>query len=178
MGQQGPTTPFPETVDTITVALPLPTIPPRGREPISEMTFDFVRVDERSYIVRAGRVTRYMSAAEYEADTVFGKPFARAAFVVNARSQKVGAALRIALTAAAKGYALRYAYLNQHPPLPLPPNSGIGHPFSRESVTVLDGTARLRGFCSGLHTLDPSLVQSTTVAFAPVFAKEDGGGEQ
>lgn len=173
-----PSTPFPETVDTITVNLPLPTIPPRGREPISEMTFDFVRTDEHSYMVRSGLVTHYMSAAAYEAETVFGKPFARAAFVVNARSEKVGSALKLALTAAARAYAIHYAYSNQQPPLPLPQNPGVGHPYSREAVTVLDGTARLRGFCSGLHSLDSSLVQETTAAFDPVFAKEEGGGDQ
>jgi hypothetical protein len=76
--------------------------------------------------------------------------------------------------AVARTSAIPFAYNNQRPPLPLPSNPGIGPPLSRESVATRDGTVRFRGFCSGLRSLDPDLVDTVEVYVPRVFAKPGG----
>ncbi|MEN6368975.1 MAG: hypothetical protein ABFD77_04665 [Thermotogota bacterium] len=170
MGGGGPKSPLPLTVDSFVVRLPLPTYPPRKREPYSSFECAFTKTLERGYY----SMFEYMFAAEYRADTIFGS----VAFgvVVNGYSAKVVEAIERIAQAYAKKEAIRFAYENQRPPLPLPANTGNGAPFSRETLTTLDGTARFRGGCSGIRALDPALVETVNVVVQRVFAK--GGGPQ
>ena len=188
IGGGAPKTPFPEAIQEFVVRLPLPTVPPIGREPVSEFRCVFEKENERAYqaapyappqeeqqrfIGGGGVVEEWIYAAEYRAKTPFGS--IRVGLVVNAMSAKVTMAVTQIVIAVAKSYAIPFAYRNQRPPLPLPSNTGIGSPLSRESVETLDGTARFRGFCSGLRSLDPDLVDTVEVYVPLVFAKPGGG---
>lgn len=159
-----PASPFPGTIPEFVVPLPLPTVPMRERLPVSEFSCEFLRVNQRGYTA-AGE---WMFAVEYSAATVFGT--IRSGLVANAASTKIDSAVARVVTAVAMAAAIQYAYLNQSPPLPLPPNPGMASPLSRETADVLDGTARFRGFCSGLRALDPDLVDTVTVFVPRVFA--------
>jgi len=159
-----PETPFPDSVQELTVDLPLPTCPPDECDPVSEFSCTFEKTNERSYVAQ----DEWMYAAEYTANTIFGT--IRGGMVVNALSGKVAPAVEQIVTAVAKTYAIYYAYNGQTPPLPLPENPGTSSPLSRETVTTRDGTARFRGFCAGIRSLDPDLVGTVKLYVGRVFA--------
>lgn len=165
MGIGGPTTPFPASIPEFIVPLPLP-VEPREGPAISEMSCVFTKVNERGYAADGYD----MFAAAYEGVTTLGT--IQGALITNALSEKVTMAVALIVNALARYYALKWSYEGQRPPLPLPPNPGIGSPFSSEVIATLDGTARFRGFCAGIHSLDPALVATVEVGFSPAWAKE------
>lgn len=163
VGEGGPPlSPLPDTIPGFVVPLPLPVAGRTGI--VTEVTVATTKVNERAYLASG----EWMVAAEYEMSTELGSH--PGAVVVNARSTKVTAMVTLVVRAAASKLAIFLAYSGQRPPLPLPPNPGYLAPFSREAAEVLDGTARFRGFCAGLRSLDPALVGTVDVYVPAVFA--------
>jgi len=165
---------FPDEIPSITVPLPLPIPVPRQPD-LTELTFTFAKITERQYGGGEGPDT--MAAAEYEAtcevDTI------RSGVLANVKTGKVETALGLIVNSAAKYAALIYAYQKQDPPQPVPPNPGAFSPLSSYALTTLDGTAAYRGFCAGIHSLDPDLVATVDVEFGPLWSKGGrGGGEE
>jgi hypothetical protein len=165
VGGGAPKSPFPISVATFAVSLPLPTTPPRMRDPISELSFSFSKTNERGY--QSGSPAAWMYAAEYRADTQLGTSVF--AVVVNAYSGKVEEAVIQIAKAYARRDAVLLAFESQRPPLPAPAILPVSPPLSLETSTVLDGTRRFRGFCAGLRSLDPALVDTVTVVVESVF---------
>jgi hypothetical protein len=165
VGGGAPKSPFPTSVETFTVRLPLPTIPPRMRDPISELSFSFSKSYEHGY---HSATDNWMYAAEYRADTQLGTVIFAA--VVNAYSGKVEEAVIQIAKAYARRDSVLLAFENQRPPLPEPAILPVSPPLSLEASTVLDGTRRFRGFCAGLRSLDPALVDTVAVDVEMVFS--------
>lgn len=178
VGGGAPKTPFPTSIAAFTVRLPLPTTPPRLRDPISELEFSYSKVNERGYqdsppmqmfIGGGGGAppSNWMYAAEYRASTQLGT--VGFAVLVNAYSGRVEDAVDQIARAYARRDAVLLAFENQRPPLPAPEILPVSPPLSLETSTVLDGTRRFRGFCAGLRALDPSLVDTVKVVVESVF---------
>ncbi len=162
----GPKSPFPALIATFSVSLPLPTIPRRERDPISELSFSFAKGNERGYQDIA--TSEWMYAVEYRADTRLGTVIFGA--VTNAYTGNVEEAVIQVARAYARMSATLLAFEGQVPPLPPPDVAPISPPLSLEAISVLNGTVRFRGFCAGLRSLDTALVDTVTVYVEPVFS--------
>jgi len=157
---------FPDELDPITVPLPIP-IPRPREDDLVELTFTFTKGLERQY--GGGELGEAMSAARYDwACEVAANSFG---LVVNQNTGKLEGALAMIANAAAKYAAFHLPYTKQEPPQPVPANPGAFTPFSTEVLTVLDGTAAFRGFCAGVHSLDPDAVGTVDVQFGPLWGK-------